>query len=112
MKKFFKRLTETERMLLCFIPFGAICFYFNGWVGLFGAAVGWWLGSVIYHWQDSKRKIKKFFSTYTEIKVKAIIVVPVAAACTYHSGWSGFFASLAGIAVGEFICRRYLFKKQ
>ena len=65
-----------------------------------------------HHWRDSKRRIKKFFSTYTELKVKAIIVVPVAAACTYHNGWQGFLAALAGIAVGEFICRRYLFKKR
>ncbi len=112
MKNFVRRLGKTRFLLLCFIPFGAWGVYYNGWVGLVTAILAWCFGNAIYNWQDSKRRLKKFFSTHTELKVKAIIILPIMAACTYRSGWRGFIASLVGVAVGEFICRRYLFKKR
>ena len=100
MKKFFRRLG------------GVWGLYANGLLGLLAAMFGWWLGSVIYNWRDSRRWLKKFLSTHTELKIKSIILVPIVAACVYRNGWRGLIASIVGIAVGEFICRRFLFKKR
>ena len=59
-----------------------------------------------------KKKLKNFFRTNTELKIKSIILVPIVAACVYRSGWQGFAASIVGIIIGEFICKRFLFKKR
>ena len=65
-----------------------------------------------YNWRDSKRRLKNFLRTNTELKIKSIILIPIVATCVYRNGWRGLVASIVGIAVGEFICRRYLFKKR
>ena len=107
-KKFLRRLGKTRFMILCFILMAAISYCFNGWLGIVAAAIGWWLGSVIYDWKESKRRIKNFFRTNTRLKVKTIIFVPVAAAASYSYGWRGFLVVCAGWCVGELICRRFL----
>ena len=112
LRKFYRRIGKTRFLILCFIPFGVWGFCSNGWLGLFATMFGWWLGSVIYNWRENKRRLKNFFRTNTEIKVKSIILIPVVLACVYHSGWKGLIAALVGIVVGEFICRRFIFKKR
>ena len=108
MKKFLRRIGKTRFMVLCFIVLGVGSYYFNGWLGVVAAAFGWWLGSVIYYWEDSKKRLKKFFSTNTSLKVKTIIFVPIAAAATYNYCWKGFLTVCAGWCVGELISRKVL----
>jgi len=107
MKKFLRRIGKTKFMILCFIVLVAISYYFNGWCGVLAAALGWFLGSVIYNWQESKQRLKKFFRTNTSLKVKTIIFVPIAAVSTYNYGWKGFLTVCAGWCVGEIISRRF-----
>ena len=56
-KKFFKRLGKTRFLMLFFIPFGAISFYHNGWLGLVAAIIGYSFG---YWLCENKDRIKKF----------------------------------------------------
>ena len=106
LRNFFRRLGKTRFMILCFILLAAISYYFNGRLGIVAAAIGWWLGSVIYDWKESKRRIKNFFRTNTNIKVKSIILIPTIAACVYYAGWLGLIGSIIGVIVGELICRK------
>ena len=106
MKNFLRRLGRTRFIILCFILFATITYCFDGWLGVLGAAIGWCLGMVIYNWKESKRHIKNFFRTNTNIKVKSIILIPTVAACVYYAGWLGLVGSMVGIFVGELICRK------
>lgn len=117
LKNFVRRLGKTRFLMLCFVPFGAWGLYHHGVLGLLtailGWCIGWWLGSVIYNWSDSKRRLKRFLRRLTDFQlnvlVKSILVVPVTVACIYYNGWLGLIGALIGIAVGEMIYRR-LFK--
>ena len=108
LRNFFRRIDKTKFLILCFIPFGAASYYFNGWIGFLSAVFGWCLGSVIYNWKESKQRFKNFFRTNTSLKVKTIIFAPIAAVGTYNYGWKGFLTVCAGWCVGELISRRFL----
>jgi len=117
MKKFFRKLTKTQWIVLCFIPFGVCGFYFNGVRGFVGSVVGWlfgwWLGSVLYNWKESKRHVIKFLRRLTHFQLRllcqSVICLPVAATCVYYHGWKGLIAAIIGWCIGEMISRR-LFK--
>lgn len=116
-KRFLRRLGKTRFLILCFIPFGAWGLYHHGLLGLLatilGWAIGWWLGSVIYNWSDSKRRLKRFLNRLSDFQlnvlVKSVFVVPVTVAGVYYNGWAGLVGAILGIFVGEMICRK-LFK--
>lgn len=116
MKKFFRRLGKTRLILLCFIPFGVWGYCSHGWLGVLAAIIGWgvgWqLGKILYNRNDSKRRLKRFLQRRTDLQlkllVKGTICIPVMIACVRYAGWLGLIGSLAGIFVGELICRRWL----
>ena len=116
MKKFLRRLGKMRVMIFCFVVLCAASYCFNGWLGLLSAMFGWWLGSVIYDWKENKRRLKRFLQRLSDLQlellVKGSICLPIVAASIYYNGWLGLAASVVGIAVGEFICRRWLFKKR
>ena len=102
MKKFFRRLTETQFMLLCFIPFGGICFYLNGLAGLLAAIVGWCLGDII--WKNKKAirnfNYEKFFRRYRVELLALLILIPVDALACHFGGWKIFAAVTIGWLLG------------
>ena len=116
-KRFMRRLGKTRFVMLCFIPFGVWGYCSHGVLGLLatilGWAIGWWLGSVIYNWSDSKRRLKRFLNRLSDFQlnvlVKSVFVVPVTVAGVYYNGWAGLVGAILGIFVGEMICRK-LFK--
>ncbi len=116
MKKLIRRLGRTGFLILCFIPFGVWGLYYHGLAGLLAAMFGWWLGGVIYYRKENKRRLKRFLRRLSDLQlqllVKGTICLPIVAAGVCYNGWLGLVASLLGIAVGEFICRKWLFKKR
>ena len=112
MKKFLRRIGKIRFMILCFIVFAAISYYFNGWCGVLAAALGWWLGIVIYNWKEYKLRIIKFFRQRTKFQIKVfvklIILIPIAVWCFWYAGWLGIAGCAVGWVVGELICKRFL----
>ena len=108
MKKFLQRLGRTRFMILFFILLVAVNYWYSGWLGIIAAVIGWCIGDVIYYWKDYKPRIIKFFRHNTNLKVKTIVFIPVAAWCVYYVGWRGLLVAIAGWCVGELICRRFL----
>lgn len=110
MKKFLRRFTRREFLLMIFIPFGVSGFYTGGWKGFFAALFGWLLGIVIYNRKENLRRLKNFLRRLTNFQIKllvqSIICVPIIAACTYYNGLKGFIAAICGWCVGELISRR------
>lgn len=107
MKKYLRKLTKTQFLLLCFIPFGAGSFYFNGWPGLFGAIIGWWLGGVL--WRNQKAILnynyKKFFRKY-RVALTNLLILIVLDIIVYHiSDWSTFLAVTVGWLLGMIVWR-------
>ena len=108
MKKFLRRLGKTRFMIIMLTILAALSYYFNGWLGVVAAAIGWCIGDIIYYWKDYKPRIINFFRHNTKLKVQAIIFIPIVAACIYYDGWRGFLTAIAGWCVGEFICKRFI----
>ncbi|MBQ4402899.1 MAG: hypothetical protein IJL12_02160 [Selenomonadaceae bacterium] len=110
MKKFLRRLSRTQFLLIFFIPFGVWGFCYNGWLGLITSIVGYSLGCwLCQNWSRIKNyPWKKFFRQHVKAIVRLVILVPVVAAGCYYYGWRGLIASIAGLLVGEIICRRFI----
>lgn len=108
MKKFFRRLGKTRFMAIALAILAAISYYFNGWLGVLAAIIGWCIGAFIYNWKEYKPRLINFLRHNTKLKVQAIIFIPIVAACIYCDGWRGLVAAIAGWCVGELICRRFL----
>ena len=101
MKKFFRKLTETQRTWLFFIPFGVASFCYGSWLGLLGGIIGWWLGGVIVKNEKSIRNFgyRKFFRKYRTPIISLLILIPVDV-LAYHIGGG---KNLAAVTVGWFI---------
>ncbi len=95
MKKFLKRLTKEQLMILFFIPFGVCSFYFNGVPGFIGAIIGWYLGGVIYKNQKAilNYNYKKFFRKYAVAIINLLILIPIDVAA-YHIGGRSICAAV------------------
>ena len=107
MKKFLKRFTRNQLMLLFFIPFGVGSFYFNGVPGFIGAVIGWYLGGVIYKNQKAilNYNYKKFFRKYAVPIINLLILVPIDAAAYHFGGLSTFIAVTVGWISGMIMWR-------
>ena len=107
MKKFFKRLTDKQFMMLWFIPFGVGSFYFHGVPGFIGAVIGWYLGGVL--WKNQKAILnynyKKFFRKYAVAIINLLILIPVDVAAYHLGGWSICAAVTVGWLSGMIIWR-------
>lgn len=79
MKKFFRKLTETQRTWLFFIPFGVASFCYGSWLGLLGGIIGWWLGGVIIRHEKSIRNFgyKKFFRKYRTPLINLLLLIVI-----------------------------------
>ena len=102
MKKYLKRLTKTQFMILVFIPFGLWGFCSNGLPGLLAAMFGWYLGGVIWRNRASIKKFnaKKFFKKYAVPIINLLILIPVDALAYHIGGWTTFFAVTVGWIIG------------
>lgn len=110
MRKIFYKLGKTRFLILFFIPFGVAAFCHNGWLGLLASIIGygfgWWLCE---NWSRIRNyQWKKFFRRHVKAIVRLVILVPVVAVCCYYHGWRGLIGAVAGLIVGEIICRRFL----
>ena len=107
MKKFFKRLTDKQFMMLLFIPFGVGSFYYSGVPGFIGAVIGWYLGGVL--WKNQKAILnynyKKFFRKYAVAIIGLLILIPVDVAAYHIGGRSICAAVTVGWLLGMLIWR-------
>ena len=107
MKKFLKRLTDEQFMMLWFIPFGVGSFYYSGVPGFIGAVIGWYLGGVL--WKNQKAILnynyRKFFRKYAAPIITLLILIPFDVAAYYIGGWSVCFSVTFGWISGMFTVR-------
>lgn len=113
MKKFLKRFTKPQLLIMFFIPFGALGYFFGGCKYFFAVLVGWCLGIIFYHRKEIWRRLENFLRRLSNFQLKLLIqsifCLPIMAACVYYNGWKGFVATVLGWCIGEMISRR-LFK--
>ena len=108
MKKFLKRFTRTQFIVIFFIPFGAYGLWSKGLLGLVTSIVGYSLGCLICERWDNIRKfpLKKFVRRHIKAIVQLAIFIPLASYFTYNHGWKGLAAAIIGWCVGELISRK------
>ncbi|MBQ7453626.1 MAG: hypothetical protein IJS69_01020 [Selenomonadaceae bacterium] len=111
MKKYLRRLTKTQFLILWFIPFGVVSFIYNRWLGLLGAVlgaiVGWYLGGVLWKKQNAIKNFnyKKFFKKYRVAILNLLILIPVDVLAYHFGGWKIFLAVTGGWILGMIIWR-------
>lgn len=107
MKKFFRKLTPTQRRWLAFIPFGVFCFYQSRWAGLLGSVIGWWLGGVLIRNEKTIRNFgyRKFFSKYRTPIINLLLLIPINILAYHISDLSTMAAITVGWLSGMIVWR-------
>ena len=107
MKKYLKRLTYAQMMIILYIPFGIWGFCRNGLLGIFSTILGWCLGILIWNKRAAIKKFdwKKFFKKYRVAIINLLILIPIDALAYYIGGWSTFAAITVGWICGMTIWR-------
>ena len=108
MKKFLKRFTRTQIILIFFIPFGAYGLWSNGLPGLLASIFGYGLGWFLCERWDRIRKfpLKKFVRRHLKAIVQLSIFIPLASYFTYKHGLQGLAVAIIGWCIGELISRK------
>ena len=112
MKKFFKRLSREQITWIIFIPFGAVSFYFNSWLGLLGAVFGWWLGGVLYRNEKAirnypyKKTFRRIWQRLGRRGFMLLCFIPFGVWSFYRGGWRYLLAAILGWGVGWLICKK------
>lgn len=102
MKKFLRKLTRTQFLLLFFIPFGLFGLYRDGLRGLITAIVGYGLGWILCdNWKAIRNfGYRKFFRKYATPLISLLILIPVDALAYHFGGCATFVAVTVGWLLG------------
>ena len=111
MKKFFRKLTRTQWLILFYLPFGIISSYFCGIAGFIGSIIGWLIGLKIGATLDKNSKAirnynyGKFFRNRKVEIITLLLLIPVDALAYHFGGWKTFAAVTIGWLFGIFTWR-------